>query len=402
MKRGNKDGMLVVGVMSGTSADGANVALVHVKERGTKRIVELKAFQIHRYSKVLRKQIFALFPGNDQVVLNSCAEHIAQISHMNFYLGKVFANAVLKCLKNSGVAPMEVDLIGSHGQTIYHCPKGSCQDKRCDPSTLQIGEGAVIAELTGIPVISDFRTADIAAGGTGAPLVPYPDYLLFCHKSKGRLLLNIGGIANITYIPPGGSSKDVIAFDTGPGNMLIDAVTDRVTKGVKSYDKGGYLASKGVVNRKALEWLLSNPFFSKLPPKATGRELFGSQLAGELFKKFKSLNSTDAIATVTALTVESIAAAVERFVFPGGPIHECFIAGGGAGNKFMSEQLALKFPEIAFYKTDYLGVPADARESVAFALLAYESWHGRPGNLSQVTGAKHPAILGKLSLVTRG
>ena len=394
--------MLVVGVMSGTSADGANVALVHIKDRGAKRIVELKAFQVYPYSKTLRKQIFALFPGNDQDAPNSCTEPIAQISHMNFLLGKVFANAVLKCLKNAGISPVKVDLIGSHGQTIYHCPKGSCKDKQCEPSTLQIGEGAVIAELTGIPVISDFRTADVAAGGTGAPLVPYPDYLLFSDKTKGRLLLNIGGIANITYLPPGGSLKDVIAFDTGPGNMLIDAVVSLVTEGRKGFDEGGKIANEGEINREALAWLLSSRYFSKSPPKATGRELFGAQLARELFKRFPSLNSRDAVATVTALTIETVAMAVERFVVPGGPIHECFIAGGGTGNKFMLEQLALKCPEILFYKTDFLGIPAEAREAIAFALLAYESWHKRPGNLPKITGARHPAILGKLSLVARG
>lgn len=420
MGRANKKGMLVVGAMSGTSADGVNVALVQIKEQREKLSAKLVAFQVYNYSPSIKKQIFALFPGDLQFfpANNIKSNHIKtshiqtksdipSLSALNFTLGKVYAHSVLKCLRDAGIPPEKIDLIGSHGQTIYHCPKGSCPKKTCQKkicnvkgdkaSTLQIGEGAVIAEKTGIPTVSDFRTADMAAEGTGAPLVPYPDYLLFSHPKKGRIILNIGGIANLTYLPPGGKPEDVIAFDTGPGNMLIDAVISYITGGKSFYDKWGERAKSGAVNKKAFDWLISNPFFKKAPPKATGREEFGLEFTQKFLSSFPDISENDAIATVTSLTIESIANSVKKFILSKGTIHEFYLAGGGAKNKTIVKGLQNEFPSVSFFLTDSLGIHHLAREAVAFAVLAYLTWTFRSGNLPQVTGAKHPVILGKVS-----
>jgi len=280
------------------------------------------------------------------------------------------------------VQPLEsIELIGSHGQTIYH------EHRR---NTLQIGEGAVIAERTGIPVISDFRTSDIAAGGAGAPLVPFLDFRAFRHPKRGRIALNIGGIGNITVIPPGAAADDVIAFDTGPGNMVMDALVTRMTAGRQSYDKNGAIAAKGKIDRKLLSRLLRDPYFRKQPPKSAGREQYGAAFVEELLQT--GIAMEDLIATATAFTASSIALAVKRF-----GSGDLIASGGGVYNQTLMSEITALLPKVTIARSSDFGIDVDAKEAIAFALLAYESYHGRPANVPSATGARHPAILGKLS-----
>jgi anhydro-N-acetylmuramic acid kinase len=328
-----------------------------------------------------------------------------------------------------------LSLIGSHGQTIYHQSRASKFYGREVRSTFQIGDAAVIAERTGVTTVGDFRPADIAAGGQGAPLVPFFDYLLYRHARWGRVILNIGGIANITAIPAGGSPGDVIAFDTGPGNMLMDALAARATGGRLSYDRNGKLARRGAVSEQSLEGLMKLPYFRQRPPKTTGREEFGEQFLKRYFKKAFAAASgnanngpsqamPDALATATAFTAESIARAVSDFVLPRFPVAECIVSGGGARNPVLMEELRRRLnakvfnhrgtearrkalvkgkgrqaelKEIKIISSDEAGVPSGAKEAVAFAVLAYHTFHRRASNLPAATGAQHPAILGKIA-----
>jgi anhydro-N-acetylmuramic acid kinase len=274
--------------------------------------------------------------------------------------------------------------VGCHGQTIYH--EGGV-------STLQIGEAAVIAERLGVPVISDFRTADIAAGGQGAPLVPYVDYLLLRSRRFGRVALNIGGIANITAIPPGGKPEEVIAFDTGPGNMVIDALVQQYTKGRRRFDRGGLIAAGGEVDRALLDRLLDDPFFRRKPPKSAGREQYGAEFAAALEGAPQNL-----IATATVLTAATIATGIERFVRPRMPVDEIVASGGGAHNPQILAHLAGFLPGVAVATSEDHGISIDGKEAVAFAVLAHETWRRRPANLPSATGARHSAILGKIAL----
>jgi anhydro-N-acetylmuramic acid kinase len=353
--------MRVAGIMSGTSLDGIDVAVIDIH----KSKIETVAHKSTPYPAEVRKAILA-------------ASTPEQISQLNFQLGELYAQAVRKV----GVPLKTIKLIGCHGQTIYH------QGKK-PVNTLQIGESSIIAERTGITVVNDFRTRDIAAGGQGAPLVPFVDYLLFRHAKKTRVALNIGGIANISFIPAKAKQSEIIAFDTGPGNMVIDALVAEFTKGKQLFDRGGSIAAKGHVDRKLLDKLLNDPYYKQRPPKSTGREQYGAEFIAALPK----LRLPNLIATATALTAATIAMGVNLVGKP----DEIIASGGGVHNRQLMGNLAALLPETKISTTNDYGIDADAKEAIAFAVLAYRTIHGRPGNLPNATGAKHPVVLGKIT-----
>jgi len=384
--------MLVAGLMSGTSADGIDVALVEIKGLEWKTRIRLRAFQTVPYPPAVRRRILALAGGS--------ATPVSEISQMNFLLGELFARALQKVCRRFKIQATQVALIGSHGQTIYH-------QNRVQPicgipvqSTLQIGEPAVIAERTGITTVGDFRPADLAAGGQGAPLVPFFDYLFYRHPRCGRVVLNIGGIANLTAIPAKGGPEKVIAFDTGPGNMLLDRLAVLATKGRQSYDRNGKLAAQGTISQSLLCQLTRQAYYQMPPPKTAGREQFGLKYLNRYF--INRLGSSplalrNALATATALTTESIARAIADFVLPKFSVEECFVSGGGAKNRFLMMELKKRLPAaMVIRQTDSRGIPGDAKEAIAFAVLAYHTLHRKPSNLGAATGARHPAILGKV------
>lgn len=350
--------MRVAGVMSGTSLDGIDVAIVEISGRRVATI----GFQSTPYSEEVRRAILAV---------SNTTTTTGEISRLNFALGELYARAVLRACRRYG----PVELIGCHGQTIYH--EGGA-------STLQIGEAAVIAERTGVPVVSDFRTRDIAAGGEGAPLVPFVDGLLFGKSRRTRIALNIGGIANITVLPAG------IAFDTGPGNMVIDGLAREYTGGRQNFDRGGRIAARGTLNRALLELLLADPYYRMKPPKSAGREQYGAEFVLRL--KQTGLPLADLIATATVLTAASIAMAAAPFA-----PEEMIVSGGGAHNPQIMAHLAGFLPGVAMAKSGDYGIDGDAKEAIAFAILAYQTWRRKPGNLPSATGARRPVILGKLT-----
>ncbi len=402
--------MNVIGLMSGTSADGVDAALVEIRGAPPGLSVREIAFLTQPYDDATRAAVLDLCRPDAPLLA---------LGRTHVLLGHCFAEAALAVIAQSRpswcsafpgpVAPTAVALIGSHGQTVYHAPGGD------PPFTLQIGDPAVIAARTGIPTVADFRAADVAAGGQGAPLVPYPDWLMWHQDTCSRALQNIGGIANVTYLPSGGGPESVIAFDTGPGNVLIDAVAARASDGASRYDRNGTLAAQGDVDETLLSHLLDHPYLRQPPPKSTGRETFGADFAAGLWRQAEAsgLSPADLAATVTAFTAASIADAYRRWLpTPIRPRHsdgdpvlpdEVFLCGGGADNpvlvRMIRDYLARAFgeavPVVRHY--DETGYSSAAKEAVAFAILAYETWHGRPGNLPQVTGASRPAILGHVT-----
>jgi anhydro-N-acetylmuramic acid kinase len=320
---------------------------------------------------------------------------VAKICQVNFLLGKLFADAALEVIRQSGLPISSIHLIGSHGQTIYHLPPSMGSGI---PSTLQIGEPAVIAQKTRIPVIADFRPADVAVGGEGAPLVPYVDFLLFRDGRKTRAIQNLGGISNVTIVPAGAKREDVLAFDTGPGNMLIDEAVRLLTEGKYNYDPNGSLAAAGRTNVNFLDELMEHPFIFKAPPKSTGRETFGVHYALNVIQKAKSKNMADSeiLATLTEFTARSIYENYVRFAFPHYNLSEIILSGGGVHNRTLMKFLQHYFGKIPLLKVDDYGIPSDAKEAIAFAILANETLANNPGNLPQVTGAQRPVILGKI------
>jgi len=383
--------MRVLGMMSGTSADGIDVALVEVAGAVPHLATHLEGHFQLPYPDYIRERTLRLANGAETTT--------AEISELNFLLGEVFARAAIQACKHWRVALESVSLIGSHGQTVFHLGSAArFQGKKRAASTLQIGETSIIAERTGITTIGDFRTADMAAGGQGAPLIPFVDYLLYGDPLRGRVALNIGGIANLTVIPAGARPEDVFAFDTGPGNMIVDALMEKITHGKAAYDREARFALSGRTIQELLVRMMREPYLRKKPPKSTGRELFGARYAQMLLAwgRHHHSGNADIVRTATVFTPLSIADAFRRFIIPRVQIHELIVAGGGARNPLMMAQLAAALPGIEVVPASRLGVPVEAKEAFGFALLAYETYHGRPSNLPSATGAKHAAILGKV------
>lgn len=388
----------VVGMMSGTLVDGVDAALVEISGTDSEPKVKLLAFENKPYPPQVREKIFSLFtPANATV---------DKVGYMNFLLGEIYAKSALSVIEKAGMKPEEIDVIGSHGQTIWHAPIPESPDGIPVAYTVQIGEGSVIAERTGILTVSDFRVADMAAGGQGAPLVPFSEYLLYRREKETILLQNIGGIGNMTVMPAGAKPRDVFAFDTGPGNMIIDAVISAVTGGEKTYDTGGETAVKGKVCNALLDILKEEPYYRQPLPKTTGREHFGVQYTEKILSWWKEnpIPVEDLLATVTDLTAYSIADAYERYVLPKYQASEIIVGGGGSYNatllRFMKERFA---PHgVAVRTQEDLGLSSDAKEAVAFALMADCCMRGKANTLPSVTGAEHPAVMGKISQPHKG
>jgi anhydro-N-acetylmuramic acid kinase len=388
--------MIVAGIMSGTSADGINVALVQaVWSRATRPRAsgpttlsfKLVAHAEYPYPKNVRQAVLQ--------AMNARQASVADLARLNFLLGELYAEAVLSTQQRFR---QKVELVGCHGQTLYHQGEPAAFLGRKLAVTWQTGEGAVIAARVGVPVVSDFRPADMAAGGKGAPLVPFLDYLLYRDQCIGRVVQNIGGIANLTAIPAGASSSEVVAFDTGPGNMVIDAVTDRLFG--KPYDRDGRIAASGAVLEHVLAGALRMPFFHRKPPKTAGREEFGREFVRQFVKSCGRTDKRNIVATATALTAHSIAKALHRFVLKRrGHFTEYVVSGGGANNPTLLAMLANELQPlgVTIRSSDEFGLPSEAKEAAAFALMAFETWNRRPSNVPSATGAKRPAVLGKIS-----
>jgi anhydro-N-acetylmuramic acid kinase len=390
--------MIVAGVMSGTSADGINVALVRLPARGRGRPRHtLLGHEEYPFPAPIRRAILGM--------MNAELAHVADLARLNFLLGELYAEAVAKTARKHRV---KLDLVGCHGQTLYHQGEAERFLGRKLAVTWQTGEGAVIAARLGVPVVSDFRPADMAAGGKGAPLVPFLDYFLYRDRRVGRIAQdriaqNIGGIANLTAIPAGASLRQVVAFDTGPGNMVIDAVMEELFG--KRFDRDGRVAAAGRVLDEVIARLVRAHFFRQKPPRTAGREEFGREYVGRFLRICRGASKADVVATATALTARSIANAVQRFVLPrfASPRQrrkqQMIASGGGAKNPtlmaMLRDEIAALGIELHF--SDEFGIPAEAKEAVAFALLAHETWHRRPSNVPSATGAKRAAILGQIS-----
>ena len=408
--------MIVAGVMSGTSADGINVALVKLSARGREPALSLPkgrprhtllAHEQYPFPAPVRRAILAM--------MNAELARVADLARLNFLLGELYSEAVAKTARKHRV---KLDLIGCHGQTLYHQGVAARFLGRKLAVTWQTGEGAVIAARLQVPVVSDFRPADIAAGGKGAPLVPFLDYLVYRDDKIGRIAQNIGGIANLTAIPARASLRQVVAFDTGPGNMVIDAVMEELFR--RRYDRDGKVAASGRVLEEVIAQLLRAHFFRQKPPRTAGREEFGREYVGRFLQICHGARKADVVATATALTARSIADAIKRFVVPRFVLprlvfpatasrpqrrdremhdRQLIVSGGGAKNPTLIAMLRDEIVPlgISLHFSDEFGLPAEAKEAVAFALLAHETWHRRPSNVPSATGAKHAAILGKIS-----
>ena len=388
----------VVGMMSGTSVDGVDAALVEIGGSDSRPEVRLLAFENKPYPARVREKIFTLFRPETATV--------DKVGYMNFLLGELYARSALSVIEKAGLKPGDVDLIGSHGQTIWHEPRPCGEDGFPIRYTVQIGEGAVIAQRTGILTVSDFRVADMAAGGQGAPLVPFSEYLLYRREDAAILLQNIGGIGNMTVLPAGARPEEVYAFDTGPGNMIIDAVVSALTGGRDTYDAGGARGARGRVCQELLELLQRDEYYTQPLPKTTGREHFGVQYTGEIlaWQKAHGLSDDDLVATVTDLTAWSISAAYERYVLPKYRAAELVVGGGGSYNRtlmgFLKRRMAPHGVRVCVQED--LGWNSDAKEAVAFALLADRCVREQANTLPSVTGANAPVVMGKISLPGRG
>ena len=378
--------MKIVGLMSGTSGDGVDAALVDVSGRGRSLRARALAAQTLAYPRSLQERILAA----------SVSGSVADVCHLNALLGEWFANAALQVIRQAKLRPVDVALIGSHGQTIHHLPNGiQAPGVGAIRSTLQIGEPAVIAERTGITTIANFRPRDLAAGGQGAPLTPAAHALLLKHPRHARLIVNLGGISNVTYVPSGGTWDDIVAFDTGPANMVLDGLVSRLTNGRLMMDRDGKLALKGNIDPRLLGKLLAHPFLSRRPPKSTGREEFGPALIDQLIaiQKQRGLPLEDLLATCSLWTAKSVGTA-RRWIK--GKVDEVVVGGGGIRNRAVMAHLNAVFAPVPVTTFDTLGWDSKAFEAVAFAVLAYQMMMGQWGNIPAVTGAKHPVLLGTI------
>ena len=409
--------MIVAGVMSGTSADGINVALVELTARGRGRPRHTHTHRAHKYlaytplvQTLIAHEEFS-FPARVRRMIletmNAKLASVADLARLNFLLGELYADAVAKTARKHRI---KIDLVGCHGQTLYHQGTAATFLGRKLAVTWQTGEAAIIAARVGVPVVSDFRPADMAAGGKGAPLVPFLDYFLYRDARVGRIAQNIGGIANLTAIPPGGTPDQLMAFDTGPGNMVIDAVMQQLFG--KSYDRDGKIAASGNARADVIKKLMTAPFFRQRPPRTAGREEFGREYAARFLQLCRGASKADIVATATALTARSIADAIRRFVLADKSVRaiprdvskdkrcrELIVSGGGAKNRTLITMLRGELAPlgVALRFSDEFGIPAEAKEAVAFAVLAHETWRRKPANLPSATGARRGVVLGSIT-----
>jgi anhydro-N-acetylmuramic acid kinase len=372
--------------MSGTSLDGIDVAIIDITGSGFKSKINVVTSHSVPYPRKVREALLSV---------SNVSSQTGDIARLNFLLGELYVEALEETVERAEIPLNSIKLIGCHGQTIFHEGQGAQYLGKKVASTFQIGESSVISERTGIDVISNFRERDMAAGGKGAPLVPYLDYLLLRHRGRGRVAVNIGGIANLTAIPPNTSTDRVIAFDSGPGNMVIDQLVSRITSGRQLFDRDGAMAGSGQPDPKLLAKLLRDKYFRAKPPKTAGREQYGSDFVTKLLDT--ELSSEDLIATATALTAESIALGIRNFVMTDMRVDEVFVSGGGTHNPTLMRMLRKALDPIPVMETTQMGLDVDAKEAIAFAVMAYETAHSRPSNVPMATGAKKSVVLGKMT-----
>lgn len=378
--------MLIIGLMSGTSADGVDVAICDIRGAPGNLATDLLHGATYEYDPAMRQRILTC--------CDPTASSVDQIAALHVDLAEVFARRALESIGKAGLAPSQIDLVGSHGQTLWHnvLPNGQVS------ASLQVVEPAVIAERTGITTISNFRARDIAAGGQGAPLTGYVDWLLLRHPQHWRAVQNIGGMGNVTFLPPlADDASAPVAFDTGPGNALLDIAVAHLTGGALNCDRDGQLAGQGRVNEEWLDELLAHPYYARDYPKTTGRETFGTAAALDLVAAAgrRGLTSAEIIATLTALTATNIADAYQRFA--PAPIEEVILGGGGRHNPVMVGLLRQLLAPATVLTHEDIGLDSDFKEALVFAVLAYETWHGRPASLPAMTGARHASILGQIT-----
>jgi anhydro-N-acetylmuramic acid kinase len=377
---------LVVGLMSGTSLDGIDAVLLRLWGSGDTTRFRQLAYVERAFPRGLRAMLLR----------NSVPEtsRVDEIARLNFVLASLYADAVRAVARQAGIPLARIDLIGSHGQTIQHLPRPARLFGKTIRATLQIGDPSALASLTNICTVGDFRVADMALGGQGAPLVPYVDWLLFRSPTRNRIVLNIGGIANITALPRNCSPDTVRAFDAGPGNMVVDALMERFYR--QRFDRGGSVAAHGSVSLDLLRWMSGHPFLKSRPPKSTGREEFGDRFIERLLHHGRSYAKEDIVATASQFTVFAVCDAHRRYIRPRMHVDDLIISGGGARNQFFIEELRRSFPGTSVRLADKFGLPADGKEAICFAILANETVEGHPSNLPSVTGARRRALLGKL------
>ncbi|MBM3737967.1 MAG: anhydro-N-acetylmuramic acid kinase [Acidobacteria bacterium] len=377
--------MRVAGIMSGTSLDGIDMAVVDIARSG--KLSKVVTHSTSPYPAAVREALMA-------VSNKDC--HTRDISRLNFLLPELYAKALRDLCVRESMPLDSIGLIGCHGQTIFHEDvPAAVGGKYKVASTLQIGDGCVLAERTGIPVVSNFRTRDMAAGGRGAPMVPYADLMLFGHPKRGRVSLNLGGIGNITSLPPGAKAGDVIAFDTGPANMVMDLLMEHHTGGRLTYDKGGRYSAEGRVDQELLERLLADPYYRRKPPKTTGREQYGREFIQAFLDR--GLSPQDSVATACRLTACTVALAIGRFVRPRHVVDDLIVGGGGVRNPELMSHLRELLQGVQVLTTNDFGIDSDAKEAIAFALMAHATWCKRPGNIATATGAKRAVVLGTVT-----
>lgn len=379
---------LAIGLLSGTSVDGIDAILIKIKNSGTKTKIKVLDFITHKIPIRIKEKI----------LLNSAntTARIEDICRLNVIIGELFASTALKICHKNDITPSSVDFIGSHGQTIHHLPGMTPYEGFKVKSTLQIGDPSIIANITGITTVGDFRVADCASGGDGAPLVPFLDYILFRSNSKNRGLLNIGGIANITVLPKSCDKDGVIAFDTGPGNMLIDGLMKRFYN--KPYDKDGRAAAKGKIIKLLFDFLVHDKQYKQRPPKSTGREYYGTEFLNKISRIARISRKEDVIRTVTEFTAFTVSYNYKKFIYHKVKLNEMIVSGGGSYNPVIMNSLQSYLPKVKILRMDSNGISADSKEAVLFAVLANEALCGNPTNMRSVTGAKKDSILGKICL----
>jgi anhydro-N-acetylmuramic acid kinase len=378
--------MRVIGLISGTSTDGIDAALVEISGAGAQ--LKLLRFEVYPYPRGLRRRLLSLAANGA----------LQEACHLNFYIGELFAEAAARITRAAGFDLAQIDLIGSHGQTLCHLPTQRREGRYRLRSTLQLGEPSVIAERTGVTTVADFRPRDIAAGGEGAPLTPYFHRMLFAHPERSRLVINIGGISNMTHLPRAGGPETVLAFDSGPGNMLIDGVVERLSRGRQTMDRDGRLARRGRVSARLLAELRRHPFLRRPPPKTTGREAFGSLLIARVLQAAKRLRLTpaDLVASVTAFTVDTLVQHYRDFIVPRGGADEVIVGGGGVRNPAVMTPLAAALAPVPVAPFENYGLDSKAIEAMAFAAMAAAAIRGETNTLPAATGARRPVVMGKI------